>query len=120
VPLAFAFRSLPPLLVISAAALTLGAGSEPAPPGLAATARQLQVIHPPEERDVPPAARSLMTVWKQQIRDFTASRQKPGRLVASLGEAPQAPWTFRPLRGLEAGVLLGLRALRRLLSLAYV
>jgi hypothetical protein len=56
--------------VVSAAVLTSGATPEPVPLGLAATARQLQAIHPLEERDVPPAARSLMTAWKQQIRDF--------------------------------------------------
>lgn len=67
-----AFSRLPILLVVSAALLTSGAAPEPAPEplGLAATARQLQAIHPAEERDVPPAARSLMTAWKQQIRDF--------------------------------------------------
>lgn len=69
-PPVFSLRSLPCLLVISVAVLTSGAMPEPAPLGLAATARQLQAIRPPEEQDVPPAARSLMTAWKQQIRDF--------------------------------------------------
>jgi hypothetical protein len=78
VPLAF-FR-LPFFLVISAAVLTLGAVPEPvpAPLDLAATARQLQAIHPPEERDVPPEARSLMTAWKQQIRDFIGRELNAG------------------------------------------
>jgi hypothetical protein len=74
---ASSLRSLPFLLVVSAAVLTSGAGPEPpvapappAPLNLAATAHQLQAIHPPEDTDVPPAARSLMTTWKQQIRDF--------------------------------------------------
>jgi len=62
-------RSLP-LLVISVAILTSGATPAPKPSSLAATARQLQAIQPEEERDVPPAVRSLMTAWKQQIRDF--------------------------------------------------
>jgi len=72
--------------VISVAILTSGATSEPAPLGIAATARQLQAIHPPEERDVPPAARSLMTAWKQQIRDFIGRELNGGPYQTATAE----------------------------------
>lgn len=74
----FSLRSLPFLLVLSVAALTSGVVSEPAPLDLAATARQLQSIHPAEERDVPPSARSLVATWKQQIRDFIGRELNAG------------------------------------------
>jgi len=68
--------------VVSAAVLTSGAGPEPpvapAPSNLAATARQLQAIHPPEDTDVPPAARSLMTAWKKDLRDFIGRELNAG------------------------------------------
>jgi hypothetical protein len=90
----FSLRSLPFLLVISAAVLTVGAGPEPAPApaplGLAATARQLQAIHPAEEWDVPPAARSLMAAWKQQIRDFIGRELNGGPYQSAPAERIRA------------------------------
>jgi hypothetical protein len=79
---ALSFRSLPFLLVVSAAVLTSGAGPEPppapAPFGLAATARQLLRIQPVEETAVPPAARSLITTWKKQLRGFISRELNAG------------------------------------------
>lgn len=80
---ALSFRSLPFLLVVSAAVLTSGAGPEPPPApdpfeSLAGTARQLRQIQPVEERDVPPAARSLITAWKKQLRGFISRELNAG------------------------------------------
>jgi hypothetical protein len=72
--------------VVSTALLTLGAAPAPEPPGLAATARQFQAIHPPEERDVPPEARSLMTAWKQQIRDLIGRELNGGPYQTATAE----------------------------------
>ena len=87
---AFSLRSLPFLLAALVAVLTFGAGAEPAPApaplGLAATAHQLQAIHPPEERDVPPAARSLMTAWKKELRDFIGRELNAGSYQSATAE----------------------------------
>jgi hypothetical protein len=75
---ALSFLRLPFLLAVSAAVLTSSAVPESALSGLAATARQLQAIHPAEEWSVPPAARALMTAWKEQIRDFVGRELNAG------------------------------------------
>jgi hypothetical protein len=80
VPPAFLPRRLSLLLVVCAAVLTSGAaGTEPSPvESLASTARQLRRINPAQETAVPPAARSLITTWKKQLRGFISRELNAG------------------------------------------
>jgi hypothetical protein len=67
------------MLTVCAAVLMFGAGTAPSSvESLAGTARQLRRIQPVEERDVPPAARSLITVWKKQLRGFISRELNAG------------------------------------------
>ncbi|HEX4960930.1 MAG TPA: hypothetical protein VF173_08835 [Thermoanaerobaculia bacterium] len=80
------------LLVACMALLAFGAAPAPpaAPSGLAATARRLQGIHPEEERDVPPEARSLLTVWKRQIRELVTRELNGGSYQTAPAERIRA------------------------------
>lgn len=75
----FVPRPVSLMLTVCAAVLMFGAGTEPSSvESLAGTARQLRHIQPVEERDVPPAARSLITTWKKQLRGFISRELNAG------------------------------------------
>jgi hypothetical protein len=72
-------RPLSLMLTVCAAVLLSAAGTEPAlVESLAGTARQLRRIQPAEERDVPLAARPLITTWKRQLRGFVSRELNAG------------------------------------------